>query len=520
MSTHPGAERPAGSRLHTPSGEPDSDESPAHASSPPPPYTYEADAHGTAPTTAPSQPQTPLPLPQIATIFVLLFANAAVSTAPFPFLPFMVADLGVSVEQTGSAVGLIAGGRFFGNLACSWLWGLAADKWGRRPCILLSILCQCGATVFFAYSTSKSVIMAAVARTLGGALNGAPPIAKTYVGEITDSTNQGFAMTIITASWGAGLVIGPALGGFLSSLATKYPSMDTPLLRAWPYAPPMLIMAFICVIAAVLGWFFLEETLDRSQVAMLKARQADVEQNTKPDVTKGPETNAPACRACLPTLIQDPTRFTVVLLYAAISVQAIGFDEMYNVWLAAPIEAGGMGYTTDQIGLTLVFYGIATILLTAPVYQALEKRVGMITVFQWMAVATALCYFIMPLIPRAAVALGLERHSYVTYCCLIGTVTIAKVANGITFVIQAVFTNNSVDQLRRGTFNGLSMTIAAAVRSITPLFFGWTFGVTISSGHGWPLDSSLVFLLTALIMLHSAHICGGLPKSIETQCDR
>lgn len=34
--------------------------------------------------------QTPLPLPQITTLFVLLFANAAISTAPYPFLPFMV----------------------------------------------------------------------------------------------------------------------------------------------------------------------------------------------------------------------------------------------------------------------------------------------------------------------------------------------------------------------------------------------------------------------------------------------
>jgi hypothetical protein len=37
--------------------------------------------------------------------------------------------MGVSLEETGTAVGLIAGGRFAGNLLCSWLWGIAADRW-------------------------------------------------------------------------------------------------------------------------------------------------------------------------------------------------------------------------------------------------------------------------------------------------------------------------------------------------------------------------------------------------------
>jgi len=66
-----------------------------------------------------------------------------------------------------------------------------------------------------------SISAATAARFLGGAFNGAVPIAKTYVSEITDSTNQGLAMTLITASWGAGMVIGPALGGFLSTPADK-----------------------------------------------------------------------------------------------------------------------------------------------------------------------------------------------------------------------------------------------------------------------------------------------------------
>lgn len=44
---------------------------------------------------------TPLPKKKIITLFILLFANAAVSTSPFPFLPFMVQDLGVAPQNAG-----------------------------------------------------------------------------------------------------------------------------------------------------------------------------------------------------------------------------------------------------------------------------------------------------------------------------------------------------------------------------------------------------------------------------------
>lgn len=130
---------------------------------------------------AAKRPRTPLPTRQMVALFVLLFADAAVSTAPFPFLPFMARDLGATVEETGRYVGVVAGGRFAGNFLGSFAWGMAADRWGRRPCILVSLVFQCASTLLFAASTSHSIWLAAAARTLGGALNGAVPVSKTYV---------------------------------------------------------------------------------------------------------------------------------------------------------------------------------------------------------------------------------------------------------------------------------------------------------------------------------------------------
>ena len=41
-------------------------------------------------------------------------------------------------------------------------------------------------------------------------------------------------MATTTASWGSGLVIGPALGGFLSKPASKFALFNGPFFRTFP----------------------------------------------------------------------------------------------------------------------------------------------------------------------------------------------------------------------------------------------------------------------------------------------
>ena len=45
-----------------------------------------------------------LPVKPIATLFVMMFANAIVTTTPFPFLPFMVRDFGFEPKDVGTQV--------------------------------------------------------------------------------------------------------------------------------------------------------------------------------------------------------------------------------------------------------------------------------------------------------------------------------------------------------------------------------------------------------------------------------
>ena len=306
----------------------------------------------------------------------------------------------------------------------------------------------------------------------------------------------------------------------------------------------MVVVAGICALAAVFGWLFLEETLvvhphpagafpataGKGGAASVSASADDADSDYAPGSPSKKlrhHHHADALSqagsggwswispAYVPAILHDPVRYTVVLLYAVLSIQAIGFDEMYSVFLSTPVDAGGVGYSTNDIGGTLVIFGACQILVTTPTYQLLVKRLGMVQLFQMFAALATVCYFWVPLIPHAARAAGLPPESRVTWFMLVVTVCMVRVANGICFTLQSVFTNNSVEQQHRGALNGLAMTVSAAVRSVTPLACGWVFGLSMSTSYPWPFDASLVFILLAAMMAHAAHIAGGLPRSIE-----
>jgi MFS family permease len=101
-----------------------------------------------------------------------------------------------------------------------------ADRFGRKP-ILLSGLCSSAiTTVVFGLSTSLP--MAIVTRMVNGLANGNLGIAKSYLREITDETNQAKCAGVLSLAWGAGVIIGPLLGGLLSQPALKYAAAHRP----------------------------------------------------------------------------------------------------------------------------------------------------------------------------------------------------------------------------------------------------------------------------------------------------
>jgi MFS family permease len=73
-----------------------------------------------------------------------------------------------------------------------------------------------------------------------GALNANQGIISTIFGELSNSSNQSIAFSLMPIFWGLGAVIGPVIGGALVFPDQRFPSLfgGSELLKRFPYYDP------------------------------------------------------------------------------------------------------------------------------------------------------------------------------------------------------------------------------------------------------------------------------------------
>lgn len=85
---------------------------------------------------------------------------------------------------------------------------------------------------------------------------------RAYASEICRKEYQALGMSIITTSWGIGLVIGPALGRFLAQPVEKYPKIFSTgsIFGKFPYLLPCLLISIFALVVSV-ACFWIPETM-------------------------------------------------------------------------------------------------------------------------------------------------------------------------------------------------------------------------------------------------------------------
>jgi DHA1 family multidrug resistance protein-like MFS transporter len=175
-----------------------------------------------------------------------------------PVLPLYINQLGVHdtalIEQFS---GIAFGVTFIVSAIFSPIWGLAADKYGRKPMLLRASLGM--AVVIFSMAYAQDVYQLIGLRLLQGVITGYSTACITLIATQTDKENAGWALgTLLTASI-AGSLLGPMLGGYIEeSLGLQYVFFITGLL---------LMIAFITTL------LFVEEQFSISDRKILSAKE-------------------------------------------------------------------------------------------------------------------------------------------------------------------------------------------------------------------------------------------------------
>jgi DHA1 family multidrug resistance protein-like MFS transporter len=161
-----------------------------------------------------------------------------------PVFPFYIQSMGAS----GNELGLLIAISPFMQLICAPIWGDVSDRIGRKPVLMTGILGYGLSMLFFGLATQLWMLY--VIRGLGAILSAATlPTTNAYVGDSTSEQERSGAMGVLGAATGLGMMLGPALGGWLAarSLAT-----------------PFFITAAVCLLTLVLIAAFLPESLPAS----------------------------------------------------------------------------------------------------------------------------------------------------------------------------------------------------------------------------------------------------------------
>ena len=147
----------------------------------------------------------------MTTLYAVNFLNASGMWFFLPLLPIFLGRQGGSAVLVGVvfAAGLVA------NAVVRYPAGWAADRFGTRAVLVVSMLGT--AVLFLAFLLPLPLVAFVAVRFLHGAAQGAYwPAANGLLAEVTAPARRGAAFGRMQSTMMAGMLLGPAIGGFLA----------------------------------------------------------------------------------------------------------------------------------------------------------------------------------------------------------------------------------------------------------------------------------------------------------------
>jgi MFS transporter, DHA1 family, tetracycline resistance protein len=259
-------------------------------------------------------------------IFLTILVNLVGFGIIIPLLPFYAQTFGASPL----VIGLLFASFSIAQLVASPLLGHWSDTWGRRPVLILSLLGTVVSFVMLAIAHSLAMLFAA--RIVDGLSGGNITTARAYIGDIATDENRAKYFGMLGAAFGLGFIIGPALSALFAHIS---------------YTAPIWAAAAITVIATLLAWLWLPETVHRVHAVAGSPWSALRELGT---------------RANLRVL------FTIDFLYwASFAVYQTTF---------ALFGARRFGFDATHIGYILAAFGVLGVIVQGGLVGMVVKRIG------------------------------------------------------------------------------------------------------------------------------------------------
>jgi MFS transporter, DHA1 family, tetracycline resistance protein len=188
-------------------------------------------------------------------IFITVFIDLMGFGIVLPVLPYYAESFGASPFT----IGLLFTSYSIMQFLFTPIWGRLSDRCGRRPLIMLSLAGSC--IGFFIFGMANRLSLLFIGRMISGIAGAIIPTTNAYVADITTPETRAKGMGLLGVAFGLGFVLGPVLGGLVSS---------------YGYEKAPLLTAALAALNLVFAFFMLPESLDKDKQNCAISRRTGV----------------------------------------------------------------------------------------------------------------------------------------------------------------------------------------------------------------------------------------------------
>ncbi|MBT9330270.1 TCR/Tet family MFS transporter [Paracidobacterium acidisoli] len=384
----------------------------------------------------------------VAFIFVTISLDMFAMGMIAPVLPRLVTDFigsneSRAVEIYGVFVTVWALMQFF----FSPLLGSLSDRFGRRSVILLSNF-GLGAD-YLVMALAPTLGWLFVGRVISGITSASVPTAMAYITDVTPQKSRAEAFGMVSAAFGMGFVLGPALGGILGNV--------NPRLPFW-------VAGAMSLVNAMYGLLVLPESLPPEKRGVFSWKRAN-----------------PVGSLALMRRHRELLGLAGVLFLSYLTQQSL-----QNAWVLYLDYR--FDWTNRSVGLSLALVGVCSAIVGAFVMKPVVRRLG--------ERRTLLTGLGIGWIGFAVYGLARTGAGFLAGIPVMSLWGLAGPA------AQGMMTRH-VEAHEQGQLQGAVQCIRGLTALIGPTLFTSVFAEAVRPGNTWHLPGA-PFVLAAAILLASA----------------
>lgn len=419
----------------------------------------------------------PLPKRQIFWLCVSRMVEPLAFFSIFPYVNQMAQENGnLADADVGFYSGLIESLFSLTQAIVMIFWGRAADRLGRKPVLVFSLVGVTIATSFFGLATTIWEMI--LYRCIAGVFAGTIVTVRTMLAEHSTSRTQAVAFSWFAFSGNLGIFLGPLLGGSLADPAHQYPGVfgHIRFFHDYPYALSSFVVGLFGLVSVFTSAFFVEETLKK-------------EPSPESGVVKPRE----GSRGIL-KLVKAPGVGMVLYVYGHVMLLAFAYTAVVPLFWFTPVELGGYGFTPLQISLMMAVNGIAQAAWLLLVFPPLQHRWGTNGVMRACAMVYPVFFAVCP-VGNLLLKAGADTVFWFVFPPLLAF------GCGISMsftAIQLALNDVSPDPKVLGTLNALALTGSSVLRAIAPATFTSLFALGARTQWLWGYAIWVLMIALAL----------------------